>query len=187
MTPASSFCNDIAYLCVTLSAGSGATYTDSDTSSSSNEKCLDISTRITCAPGNIANFVRGILSNSGFTTSLYAREYVFLLDPSVASFSIDTSNLAFQQDVPLSIDISIEIVNKATGTYDDIKSTSGLNYNFAFELQLTDRNLQLDGSADTTIPTVTPALTDSERQRGLAKGEGTPTFHVSVGSVPSVS
>ena len=94
---------------------------------------------------------------------------VLLADPSVASFVIDTSDEVFQQDVPLSISVNIQITNKATGTYDDIKPTMGVNFNFAFELQLTDKDLQTDATADTTIPSVVPTLTDSDRQRALAK------------------
>ena len=50
MVATSTFCNDIVYLCVTLSVGTGATYTDADPSDSSNVKCTDITGRLICAP-----------------------------------------------------------------------------------------------------------------------------------------
>ena len=54
-TATSAFCNDIVYLCVTLSAGTGATYTDADPSDSSNVMCIDISGRLICAPSKAVN------------------------------------------------------------------------------------------------------------------------------------
>ena len=74
--------------------------------------------------------------------------------------------------MPLNVDITIQILNSATGTYDDIKATAGANYNFAFELQLTNRDLQTDATADTSIPATTPTFTDDTlRQSALAKSK----------------
>ena len=46
-------CPDVRYMCILLSAGSGALYTDADTSSSSNIQCTDITSNIICTPGMI--------------------------------------------------------------------------------------------------------------------------------------
>ena len=96
----------------------------------------------------------------------------YISDPTVASFVIDTADQVFQQDVPLNVDVTVQISNSATGTYDDIKATSGDNYNFAFELQLTNKDLQTDATADTSIPAATPTFTDDAlRQSALAKSK----------------
>ena len=49
LTPAQ--CPDARYMCIHLSAGSGALYTDADTSPSSNTQCTDITSNIICTPG----------------------------------------------------------------------------------------------------------------------------------------
>ena len=111
----------------------------------------------------IANYVPKCQMSSGPYRPIFPYS-----DPSVASFSIDTAGGVFQQGVPLTINIMIAISNKGTGTYDDIKTTMGVNYNFAFELQLTDKDWPMDATADTTVPGLVPTLTDSERQQALA-------------------
>ena len=44
-------CTQVVYLCVNLTEGTGANYTDSDPSDTSNVACDDISARKTCFPG----------------------------------------------------------------------------------------------------------------------------------------
>ena len=44
-------CPNVRYMCVLLSAGSGALYTDAETSSSSNIQCTDIRNNVICTPG----------------------------------------------------------------------------------------------------------------------------------------
>ena len=44
-------CPDARYMCIHLTAGSGALYTDTDISSSSNIQCTDITSNIICRPG----------------------------------------------------------------------------------------------------------------------------------------
>ncbi len=44
-------CTAVQYVCVVLSEGVGASYTDADNSSVSNVMCEDISARKSCAPG----------------------------------------------------------------------------------------------------------------------------------------
>lgn len=88
------------------------------------------------------------------------------------SFLITTNDEAFRQGVALSVPISIQIGNIASGTHDSIKDeSSGANFNFDFNLRLTDKDLQADSTGDITIPLITPALDDdNERKLGLATG-----------------
>ena len=44
-------CPNVRYMCILLSAGSGALYTDADTSSPSNIQCTDIRSNVICTPG----------------------------------------------------------------------------------------------------------------------------------------
>ena len=45
-------CPNVRYMCILLSAGSGALYTDADTSSPSNTRCRNIEMYVTCLPGD---------------------------------------------------------------------------------------------------------------------------------------
>ena len=55
MTAASTFCNDVSWLCASLTVGTGASYNDVDPSASSNIRCIDITSQMVCSPGQ--NFV----------------------------------------------------------------------------------------------------------------------------------
>ena len=44
-------CATVQYICVELTAGSGALYTDAVTSVSSNRRCTDVTSNIICTPG----------------------------------------------------------------------------------------------------------------------------------------
>ena len=80
MTAISTFCNDITFLCVTLSAGSGASYTDADPSDSSNVMCINIAFRLTCAPGLFSLYLKIdvlfllIVSRFGEISDMYANQ-----------------------------------------------------------------------------------------------------------------
>ena len=93
----------------------------------------------------------------------------------MTSFIIDTSGGIFKQEVPLTVDLTMQIANLATGAHDDIKAASGSNNNFEFQIQLTDRDLQTDATADTSIPSITPSFNDENlRKSALEKGKDTP-------------
>ena len=51
ITISSSQCPNVRYMCIHLSEGSGAPYTDADTTSSSNTQCTDITSNVICSPG----------------------------------------------------------------------------------------------------------------------------------------
>ena len=51
ITISSSQCPNVRYMCIHLSGGSGALYTDADTTPSSNTQCTDIRSNIICTPG----------------------------------------------------------------------------------------------------------------------------------------
>ena len=56
ITISSSQCPNVRYMCIHLSEGSGAPYTDADTTSSSNTECTNIEMYVTCIPGD---YIRG--------------------------------------------------------------------------------------------------------------------------------
>ena len=47
-------CNKFRYICIEVKAGSGAGFTDVDTTATSNIKCHDLNARIVCAPGEFS-------------------------------------------------------------------------------------------------------------------------------------
>ena len=53
MTFTDTQCPDVQYMCIHVTAGSGAVYTDINTGVSSNTICTDVSAYIQCAPGMI--------------------------------------------------------------------------------------------------------------------------------------
>ena len=156
-------CPDVTYLCVILTEGSGAQYSDSDDTNLSNVRCVDITSsppRKTCQPGkvdpldkfNIFEVLKDVpLNFVCLSTS----------DPRVQSFA-DLSSLVFAQGNPVEVELDVHIRNDALpASGNDILAVTGTNANYKFELQFSDVDIG-NGNIDTLlIPTVETTFSTS--------------------------